>query len=176
MTRKPSLESLDLDSPLWQFALIFWRVPKAESLCLALQAKGWSVTRILCAIWLTTLGKTYKDESEGVCHWRRTMTLPLRSMRQAVPKGVAALSELRQQLAASELEAERVELALAFNALNRENEVSVPSQDVADTLFRCNLYAAAPDAQAIDQEARRLINSLTELLADHFITPVERQL
>ncbi len=167
MTRTPTLNSADLDSPLWQFALGFWRVPEAEALCLALQAKGWSVTRILCASWLATLGRTHIDEPEEVSQWRETMTMRLRAMRQSIPRDVPALSKLRQQLAATELEAERVELALAFTALNPEKEALGPLQGVTYTLFRCNLYAAAPDAQVIDQEARRLIDSLTELLVSH---------
>lgn len=173
MTGQPSLNSANLDSPLWQFALDFWRAPEAEALCLALQTKGWSVTRILCASWLGTLGKAYVDEPEELCQWRETMTVRLRSMRQKLPKDVPGLSKLRQQLAATELEAERVELALAFTALNPDNDTFAPSEEVAYTLFQCNLYAAAPNAQAIDQETRRLIDSLTELLARHAIHPAE---
>ncbi len=176
MTRKPSLNSAILDSALWQFALGFWRAPEAEALCLALQTKGWSVTRILCASWLATLGRTYIDEPEEVSQWRETMTVRLRSIRQSVPRDVPALSKLRQQLVATELEAERVELALAFIAFNPENEPLEPLQGVTYTPFRCNLYAAAPDAQAIDQEARRLIDSLTELLISHTTGLPERAL
>lgn len=176
MTRQPSLTSTSLDSPLWQFTLTFWRAPGVEAVCLALQASGWSVTRILCASWLATQGKTYEGEPEEVSQWRETMTARLRAIKQTLPKDVPALSKLRQQLAASELEAERVELALAFTALNPENEALAPSEDVAHPLFRCNLYAAAPDAQAIDQEARRLIDSLTELLVSHTAGRVERAL
>lgn len=176
MTRTPSLNLADLDSALWQFALGLWRVPEAEVLCLALQTKGWSVTRILCASWLASLGRPYIDEPEEVSQWRETVTVRLRSIRQSVPKDVPALSKLRQQLAATELEAERVELALAFTAFKPENEALEPLQGVTYTLFRCNLYAAAPDAQAIDQEARRLIDSLTELLARHTTGLAERAL
>lgn len=176
MTGLPSLNSANFDSPLWQFALAFWRDPDAETLCLALQTKGWSVTRILCASWLGTLGKTYAGEPEELSQWRETMTVRLRSMKQALPKDEPGLSKLRQLLAATELEAERVELALAFIALNPENDTSAPSEDVAYTLFQCNLYASAPDAQAIDQETRRLIDSLTELLVSHTICPAGHSL
>ena len=167
MTSQSSLTSTELDSPLWHFALSFWRTPGVEAACLTLQAGGWSVTRILCASWLATLGKTYEGEPYEVRQWRETMTMRLRSMKQALPKDVPALSTLRQQIAASELESERVELALAFTALNPENDALVPSEDVAYTLFQCNLYAAAPNANVIDQETRGLIDLLTTLLVNH---------
>lgn len=171
MKQTPTMDSLELESPLWQFASAFWRTPDAAQVCLALQDKGWDVTRVLCSGWLAAHGLPFQGEPSEVTDWRYGMTQRLRAMKQTLPKEVAGLSGLRTKLAATELEAERVELALAFSALSPEvaNNTTADNTTVpaSSELFRRNLYAAAPESITIDRETERLIESITNLLICH---------
>lgn len=152
-------ESLDLSSPLWFFALDFWQTPGVEPLCLALQNKGWSVTRLLCACWLASVGREFTGEPVTVTQWRQQMTTAIRALKKSLPKHHKALVKLRKQLTSTELEAERIELALVWQAISAES-VSGNKTRQSMALVRHNLYAAAPDPH-INQEAHELINQLT---------------
>jgi uncharacterized protein (TIGR02444 family) len=141
-----SRHSLQLDSPLWKFAVSLWQDSAISTHCLALQAAGWSVTRILCASWLASLGLNFREEHADVSSWRIRVTAPLRATRQSLPKNEAAVASLRQQLARAELEAERIEIALAYASLAE----GLHPQAVADMammaeLMPQNLQAAGPE-------------------------------
>lgn len=137
-------ENLEPDNPLWQFALTFWRHLPVQKSCLALQNKGWSVTRILCAGWLALNGRTYTGiEDATVTEWRDRVTGGLRAIRTSVPKAQTSYNALRTSLASLELEAERIELALAWRSLTAPNSEQ-STMDERDKLIRLNLAAAAP--------------------------------
>ncbi|WP_166269607.1 TIGR02444 family protein [Marinobacter caseinilyticus] len=165
-TGMPPAASLNMESPLWQFALSLWRITDAERACLALQAQGWSVTRILCACWLASLGKTYPGDSPSVSHWRESVTQHLRDLRQAMPKDNVTLTALRTRLAAAELEAERIELALAYDAVSPITEQESDKQPLSPELLRRNIHSAAPDTNMINGETEHAIDSLTRLLVN----------
>lgn len=154
-------ETLDISSPLWAFALTLWQKTGVEPLCLALQDQGWSVTRLLCACWLTSQGKVFSSESLTVIQWRQQMTEVLRALKKSLPKDHDALAKLRAQLASTELEAERVELALAWQTINSEQAPDIEVKKPM-TLALQNIYAAAPGAD-INPEASKLINQLAAL-------------
>ncbi|MGF2688579.1 DUF2390 domain-containing protein [Marinobacter sp. DUT-3] len=156
---QPSLE-MEPDNPLWRFALAFWKYPGIESTCLALQGKGWSVTRILGACWLTISGQKYiGKESDTVTEWRAHVTGALRSARQFIPRSNPETDSLRASIAKNELEAERIELALSYQSLANSQQESVGMYE-SEQLARTNLEAAAPET-VMDMETGQLLNALT---------------
>lgn len=145
------------DNPLWRYALAAWKIPDVERNCLALQGRGWSVTRILTAAWLARQGHGFGDEATTVQQWREQFTATLRGLRQQISKQQPALNQLRDRLASAELEAERIELALVYESLRPvlHERRGAPT----GTLLQDNLRAAAP-APNIDPETVALVDAL----------------
>lgn len=165
---------IKLDSPLWQFAGHFWSRPIAQQACLELQARGWSVTDILCAAWLAVQNRRFEDmDTSLVKRWRDQVTEPLRRSRKMIGKNNPVTDPVRNCIARSELEAEKVELALAYRALTTKGEPqpemgnsTAPDADPGYTsklLALENLQAAAPE-KAMNNETGRLLDILTEEL------------
>lgn len=164
-----SLKAMDLpaniepDNPLWRFALTFWQLSAAQESCLALQNKGWSVTRILCAGWLALNGSAYTGiEDATVTEWRHRVTASLRAIRISVPKAQGSYNALRTNLASLELESERIELALAWRTLTVLNPEPSSMQE-RDKLIRHNLAAAAP-VSGMTMITRPLLSALSDAL------------
>lgn len=156
-------ENLEPDNPLWQFALAFWQHVPAQEACLALQSEGWSVTRILCAGWLALNGRAYAGiEDATVTEWRDRVTGSLRAIRTSVPKAQASYNALRTRLASLELEAERIELALAWQSLTTPHSEQ-STMNKSDILIRSNLAAAAPES-GITADTRQLLSTLGDFL------------
>ncbi|MGO1500268.1 MAG: TIGR02444 family protein [Marinobacter sp.] len=156
-------ENLEPDNPLWQFAMTFWQHLSAQEACLALQNEGWSVTRILCAGWLALNGKTYTGiEDATVTEWRDRVTGSLRAIRTSIPKAQKAYNALRTHVSSLELEAERIELALAWRNLPPPNSEQ-STMDESDKLIRLNLAAAAP-VSGSTVDTRRPLITLGDLL------------
>lgn len=154
-------ESLDLESPLWQFALTFWRDRETEQTCLSLQGRGWSVTRLLCAAWLAGQGVPPCPEPEVVTRWRQQVTNRVRALRMCLPRDASApAAALRGTLAQAELKAEQLELALAFPALSAHIEQSDQANNAGSELIRAHFYSSAPDSKSLDRETEGLINAL----------------
>lgn len=155
-------EEEGLENPLWRFACRFWQSPEARETCLELQNLGWSVTRILCAAWLASTGRRFSgQESSAVTDWRRQVTVPLRTVRKHITKNDPCTDRVRESVAKSELEAERVELALAYQALASETGFS--NATPAD-LGRENFLAAAPTSD-MDDEVGGLLDALSRELS-----------
>ncbi|MEX2475340.1 DUF2390 domain-containing protein [Marinobacter sp.] len=155
---------LQADNPLWHFALAFWNFPGVESTCLELQRKGWSVTQILSACWLTISGQKYiGNESDTVTEWRTHVTGSLRLARQFIPRDDPDTAELRASIARNELEAERIELALTYQSLANARPDNASRQG-SEHLARTNLGAAAPEA-TMDMETGQLLDALAKGLA-----------
>ena len=75
-------QDLELDNALWRFAGLLWSRPHFQGACLALQAKGWSVSRILCAAWLSHEKRIYNGKDcVDVIQWRTQVTEALRNAR-----------------------------------------------------------------------------------------------
>lgn len=156
---------LEPESPLWRFALVFWRLPEVPGACLALQEQGWSVTRILCAAWLALSGRAFAGvEDATVTEWRDRVTGALRAARKSLPDTPCRYHQLRTGIAGLELEAEQIELALAWRTLMINNP-EPSDMHGRDTLIRTNLAAAAP-ASRIDYGAGLLLNTLATVLAN----------
>lgn len=158
-------EPLEPDNPLWRFALAFWQQAGVQEHCLALQQQGWSVTRILCAAWLALNGRSYTGiEDATVTEWRNRVTGALRAVRKSLPKTSADLNKLRSGAAGLELEAERIELALAWQTLMTDNPETVDMHGCEQRVQR-NLEAAAPDT-GISRSATPRLNTLASTLVN----------
>ncbi len=164
----PPLElpaDLEPESPLWRFALAFWQQPGVQDTCLALQKQGWSVTRILCAGWLALSGRAFTGvEDATVTEWRDRVTGALRAARKSLPGTAGKYNQLRTGIAGLELEAEQIELALAWRTLMTNNPEQSDMQG-RDTLIRTNLAAAAPTSK-INDGASPPLNELATALAN----------
>ena len=157
-------EDADPENPLWRFACCFWESSAARDACLGLQDRGWSVTRILCAAWLATSGKVFPGtESAQVTTWRRQVTEPLRSVKKTITKNDPGTAIVRECIARSELEAERVELALAYQALVSNKHTGSGETAMANLALN-NLLAAAPE-MTMDNETGSLLDILTRELS-----------
>ena len=161
---------LCLDTPLWRFAGHFWARPAAQEAALALQLQGWSVTDLLCGLWLASQGQKFTGfGTNQVLIWRTRVTEALRNVRKAIIKANPATDKIRNCVAQSELEAEKVELALAYSALAERPASTMVArgtarpEDNVKTLALENLQAAAPE-KAMNNETGRLLESLIEEL------------
>jgi uncharacterized protein (TIGR02444 family) len=154
---------LQTDTELWSFALSCWQKPGVAPTCLLLQQQGWSVTRILCAAWQASQCRTYTGlEDVTVTEWRNRVTVALRDIKRALPKESESCGDLRAGVARLELEAERVELALAWKALSTGTEE--PAAQDRSILIIGNLTAAAPcadSARAAASDIHQLASALT---------------
>lgn len=101
---------------LWDFSVALYARPGVAGLCLALQDEaGADVCLLLAALWLERRGVAASPArvarlEELARPWQATVTIPLRGLRRAwkdAAQGDAVLAELRGQLAALELQAER---------------------------------------------------------------------
>lgn len=166
MEQQPVYPPVSLDTPLWRFALSFWQRPEVESTCLSLQEKGWQVTPLLGACWLASQGQKYTGQQpELVTNWHNAVTGPLRQLKKQIPRDQSPMAGVRSAIASAELEAERVELALlyqAFGGLESNPAATPPSVE----LSLQNIRAAAPE-HTTDNEAASLIQALSGYLTAH---------
>lgn len=152
----------DTDTPLWRFAIALWQQERARELCLQLQDQDWSVTRLLCAGWLASKGVRYSGtEPESLSYWRRNVTESIRSLKKSLSKSDSLLVPLRESLARAELEAERVELYRAWQALRDINSRDMPSDGYE--MLMSNLRHAAPATKgSINGTTEPMIRQLAE--------------
>lgn len=141
---------------LWSFSLAIYDRPGVPEACLALQdSRGADVNRLLHALWCGALGhRITHDErqrlDEQAAPWHAHVVRPLRGVRQwlkgreATALGEAA--ELRQQIKAQELEAERLEQLLLESALAPPAATGGPSHAAANLLA----LIPAPDGDERD--------------------------
>ena len=104
-----------MPSDLWSFACTCYARPGVEQTCLHLQQQGQDVCLLLCALWLEQRGiaseptglRQLQDISQP---WQRDVVQPLRELRQRWREPALsspALAQLREQIKATELAAER---------------------------------------------------------------------
>lgn len=139
-------ESLDRDSPLWRFALWLWKQPGAEPLCLAMQADGWHISRVLGACWLAGCGQGYREKSaQPWQQWHSEVTAQLRGLRKRLDRQDEQLAAVRTAIARAELEAEQVELALLYRSITNPETTGTEPRSPDQTQVENNLRAVAPD-------------------------------
>ncbi|MFO8141423.1 MAG: DUF2390 domain-containing protein [Marinobacter sp.] len=157
--------AMEPDNPLWRYALACWQNPELAETCLDLQAQDWSVTRILCAGWLGVNGREFTGvEDAKVTEWRARVTGSIRSARKSIPRHHNACHDLREALASAELQAEKNELALAWQTLTSRNPETGKMLDRKTATLQ-NLLAAAPLRDA-ETEATEPLKTLAILLAE----------
>jgi uncharacterized protein (TIGR02444 family) len=104
-----------MPSDLWSFANTLYARPGIQDACLQLQEQGADVCLLLCAAWLQQRGVAHTAERLHALQalagpWQQNVITPLRHVRQAWREAATqdpALSALREQVKALELQAER---------------------------------------------------------------------
>jgi uncharacterized protein (TIGR02444 family) len=104
-----------MPADLWSFALARYARPGVESACLTLQAEGADVCLLLCGAWLGARGVSCTaarvEQLMALANpWQSAVVSPLRQLRQTWKAEAASdttLAELREQVKALELRAER---------------------------------------------------------------------
>lgn len=134
---------MQLQNPLWDYALKLYASDVVQVLCLRLQnEQGLSVNRLLYAGWLTQqhcLLDASLLECSRACHWQQQITSPLRAIRYQVreaKQNEPHLASLYRVLREAELEAERIELAHLYSLRRRRDDVGLPSSHLMERNLR----------------------------------------
>jgi uncharacterized protein (TIGR02444 family) len=150
-------------SDLWQFANGFYAAPDAATQLLALQNDHqMNVNHLIYALWLSTIDYqlvSLPNVDEGAGAWRSEICLPLRTLRFALRRSKAEMTQkldaveaCYQQMLAAELAAERVELDMLATDIEKYAQLNIEKYSV-DKLIKINVIACCSDeaylAQAI---------------------------
>lgn len=145
---------MEIQNPLWVFALKVYSNPHVEKQLLALQTQyGLSINRILFAGWLATQKKVYRSdvlELSPAAQWQASVTHPLRTLRYQVRSACAeneALQAFYKAMRQAELHAEQVEIAYLYQLSLSWGEET----QVAEDLMLKNLCCVT-QAQGISDE------------------------
>ena len=116
---------MQLDNPLWRYALKVYSHPSVEQACLAAQGVGLHVNTLLLCRWLAIQGERYQPENYAavLSLWRDPVLSPLRRVRYQVRDMRQKSPELEscyQHLKQSELAAEQVDIALLWQLYQRQ--------------------------------------------------------
>ena len=151
--------TVELDNPLWQYALRIYSLPRAKPLFLRCQDEyELDVLLLISACWLSQQQRTWPcwDGVDDYRLWRQQVIRDIRAQRMALPKSHPHLAALL----ASELQTERYGMALIWAWLQTHTAVSEqPLNVLLDTLM-------AHDAEIDDQKKealRPLFQSLSAL-------------
>ncbi|WP_119393473.1 DUF2390 domain-containing protein [Salinibius halmophilus] len=108
---------LQLDSPLWQFAIQFYQKGKNAQLLLALQEReGLWINQWLATLWAAKHGYELPNKPDDMlAQWHTHVVLPVRQLRQKMRD-----SKLYSQLLDLELQKERVELAHWYRLASKQ--------------------------------------------------------
>jgi uncharacterized protein (TIGR02444 family) len=155
---------MQLQNPLWNFALAVYAKPEVENACLSLQSEyGCSINKILLSLWLTSEKRAFLsdqlDQSDSAV-WHDQITQPIRALRHRVRsdlKGVA--DEVYNAIRKAELESERVEIAYLHQ---QSKDWPAETRSLQEALLS-NLQKVIPN-QALDV---KLISLFSSALADH---------
>lgn len=141
------MSKLDLDGPLWRFALQFYALPSVAEACLTLQDEaGLDVIQLLAATYADLILRrslSAEDVSElnrQTSEWRAATVLPLREIRRVLKPPRDGFPEerqlLREKVKAAELLAEQIQLAMTEQWLGRrEPSPGLPMQEVLGLLL-----------------------------------------
>ena len=156
---------MQLQNPLWAFALKVYSHSEVEQCCLVLQNDfGMSVNRLLFAGWLALQHKSLNlpalEQSQANA-WQKDMTHPLRALRyqlRPLHKETPELTKLYQMMRKAELEAEKIELAHLYALANHWPVISIS----VDVIMRENIAClAASSGRSTDVVQQDLLTSLS---------------
>ncbi len=114
---KNTTTALELDNPFWRFALQIWPQPGIEPCCLALQAQGLSINRLLFCLWLGQTGRQLPHDYHTADLWQQQISHPLRALRfqaRVLKQAEPELGSAYQALRKAELACEQVEIAQLY--------------------------------------------------------------
>jgi uncharacterized protein (TIGR02444 family) len=143
-----------MSSDLWSFSLTTYARPGIEQACLQLQAAGVNVCLLLCSAWLGQRGVACNEQRLQQLRtvafaWDTDVVRPLRALRtqwKAAATADADLHNLREQVKALELEAER-------HLLLRLERAAQSWPQGAETDLAAWLEGAAAGAAHLDRDA-----------------------
>lgn len=142
------MSKLDLDGPLWRFALEFYALPSVAEACLSLQDEaGLDVIQLLVATYADLVLRQplsvadVAELNQQTTEWRTATVLPLREIRRVLKAPRDGFPEerqlLREKVKAAELLAEQIQLAMTGQWLGqREPRPGLPMQEVLGLLLK----------------------------------------
>lgn len=169
------MNRLDLDGPLWRFALEFYALPGVAEACLNLQDEAQiDVIQLLTAIYADLILRqplSSKDVAElggQTVEWRGATVLPLRDIRRFLKPERDGFPEerhlLREKVKAAELLAEQIQLAMTEHWLSwREPEPGLPAREVFASLMKEDV-SGQPRRQRVVDIAISTLESAMEAL------------
>ncbi len=166
------LDTTESDSPLWQFAVRLYSTPSVAPVCLSLQdSVGADVNLLLVCCWSGLHGAYLPAEQiealdRLVQPWRVEAILPVRRLRRQLKVAIGPVQPdmsagLREQIKAAELEAEKIELSLLYQALE-----TLPAKNATAAerggVIRGNLlrYLAVLEAETDANSSRDAVETL----------------
>ena len=164
---------MQLQNPLWAFALKVYSYSEVEACCLALQNDyGMSINRLLYAAWLATQQKlldTATLKRSVAQQWQSGMTHPLRALRYRVRSlrvDEPALDAFYTAMRKAELEAEKVELAYLYVLAQRwpVEERSVECLMAENIKRLVSEDTASADTEYVSAGQRDLLSSFSQYI------------
>lgn len=165
-------DGLDLDGGHWTFALKVYGTPGVSDACLYLQERfGLDVNVLLIALFQASRGGRLDvvdiAKLDRVAEpLREAVVRPLRAIRAAIKADSALLSvmaSVRRKIAATEIEAEKVEQAVLVRALP---EISVPLHASFEGVSRDVVAFYAGQALEADGEVDAAISVIAAAAQD----------
>ena len=142
-----------MSNPFWNYSLSAYGAPGVADACLSAQDDcGLDVNLLLYAAWLSTADRELTEDHlalvEGaVVGWRTRAVEPLRRLRRDL-KTLSGSDDLRQQVKALELSAERRQQDIIWQYFRDAPPLPVSSPSLAGNLERVFAAAGAADAHA----------------------------
>ncbi|WP_279243512.1 TIGR02444 family protein [Candidatus Litorirhabdus singularis] len=159
-----NLTHMQETNPFWRFSQLAWTVADVASFCLQLQEQhDCDVNMVLWVGWRSAQGvpidlADLEQLQTLVEPWRQQVILPLRMVRQGLPKEPDQAA-LRENLLTAELEAERFQQTLIFKASSIGEPVSSQDHSAANARAYCR-YAALDSAT--EQSLWKMLQVLQE--------------
>ncbi len=142
------MSKLDLDGPLWRFALEFYALPSVAEACLTLQDEAEvDVILLLAAIYADLIlrqplsSDSVIDLPRHMNEWRVATVLPLREIRRFLKPARDGFPEerhlLREKIKAAELLAEQIQFAMTEQWLSqREAKPGLSARELFGLLLK----------------------------------------
>ncbi len=175
-TKSSDVSADDVDAwsgtNLWDFSVAVYEREPVQNVCLTLQdSVGADVNLILYCLWLGVSGRgqidadTFAYLSEAVSVWHKQVIVPLRGVRRQLREPPARVSPsmastLRTQVKESELLAERIELDVLSEALDRSpvaHDIARRKRDMKTSLVGYLGFLGAAESEAMSDAIATLV-------------------
>ena len=139
----------DDSAQFWDYTLALYGAPGLSQAVIGLQdRRGADVNLLLYCCWCATSGRGALDEralanaDSAVDHWRRTVTQPLRTVRDAIRNDpalspIGAAADTRKKVLAAEIDSERVAQCLMQAQAPPADSGEEPLAAAARSLLGC---------------------------------------